>query len=185
MVKAIRGELLAAGIGADLLTVDFFLYEVGQSAVPTQKQAGLAEPGAGADFDHDEMKEAVKNIGLMLGFDVQTEVPIARGAKVDVVWRAKIGNLGRVTYVFEVHKAGSIDSLILNLQKAKGGATVQKVVAISDERQLAKIRQECEELPEEFRKALAYWPVNQVLEVAKGLGQATQIMDNLGLVPLL
>jgi hypothetical protein len=27
---------------------------------------------------------------------------IAHGAKVDVVWRARIGNLGAVTYIFEV-----------------------------------------------------------------------------------
>ena len=55
--------------------------------------------------------------------------------------------------------------LLLTLQKATCRATVQKVVTISDQHQLEKIAKECEELPEEFRKTLAYWPVDDVYDV--------------------
>jgi len=52
------------------------------------------------------------------------ERKVARGAQVDAVWQARIANLGVVTYVFEVQRHGSIDSLILNLQRAQNNPTV-------------------------------------------------------------
>ncbi len=55
--------------------------------------------------------------------------------------------------------------LLLTFQKATCRVTVQKVVTISDQHQLEKIAKECEELPEEFRKTLAYWPVDDVFGV--------------------
>lgn len=135
------------------------------------------------DFDHDEVRDLVYGIGSMLGFDVDKEVVVAHGARVDAVWRARIGNLGQVTYVFEVHKSGSIDSLILNLQKAQSNPTVQKVIAVSDETQLGKIQAECRSLHENFRKAMSFWPVHEVLQVSEALLSATAIIDKLGLLP--
>jgi len=132
-----------------LLFVDSFFYEISKGVPP--------EPTT--DFDHDEIRDLTRDIGAMLGFEADTEVQVARGARVDVVWSAKIGNLGIVNYVFEVHKSGSIDSLLMNLQKAKSSPTVQKVVAISDKGQLEKIKEESEGLPEEFRRDLTFWPV--------------------------
>lgn len=52
----------------------------------------------------------------MLEFDSRAEVPITTGAVVDAVWEARIGNMGKAVYVFEVQSKGSIDSLILNLK---------------------------------------------------------------------
>lgn len=156
----------------DLLLVDFFLYEVSQAkATP--------EP---SPFDHYEIRDLIQNIGVMLGFDADTEVQIGHGAKVDVVWRARIGNLGLVTYVFEVHKAGSIDSLLLNLQKANSSPTVQKVIAVSDKVQLEKIHLESEGLPEEFRRCLGFWKVTEVQKVGENLQSAIDVINNLGLV---
>ena len=123
----------------------------------------------------------IRDIGVMLGFDADTEVQVAHGARVDVVWRARIGNLGMVTYVFEVHRSGSIDSLLLNLQKAKSSPTVQKVIAVSDERQLEKIKSESEGLPEGFRRALEFWPVKEVQRVGENLQTAMEIINRLGL----
>lgn len=175
LLRAIAGELEASGIqGVDLLLVDFFLYEVGE---------GEELPTVTEEFDHDEIRDLIDKIGAMLGFDTQTELLIAHGAKVDVVWRARIGNLGLVTYVFEVHKSGSIDSLMLNLQKAKSSATVQKVIAVSDQAQLDRIGKETEGLPEEFRRALGFWPVSEVQKVGENLWAAMQIIGRLGLVP--
>jgi hypothetical protein len=156
----------------DLLFVDFFLYEVSRSR-PEKPPT---------EFDHDEIRDLISTIGEMLGFESQTELRIAHGAQVDVVWRARIGNLGVVTYVFEVHRSGTIDSLLLNLQKARSNPTVQKVIAVSDEGRLEQIKKETEGLPEEFRKALSFWLVSEVQKVAENLQAVDEIIDRLGLV---
>lgn len=179
LLQKIAEELTSYGLAdVDLLIVDFFLYKVFESKTRSLKDNELK-----IGFDHDEIRDLIANIGQMLGFDTQTELRIAHGARADVVWRAKIGNLGLVTYVFEVHKSGSIDGLLLNLQKARGNPTVQKVIAVSDERQLEQIKQETAGLPEEFRKAMAFWKVNEVQEVAEKLQSVSEIIGSLGLVP--
>lgn len=175
VLHAVSEELKAAQFqDVDLLFVDFFLYEVSQ--ITPEQPSGLGK------WDHDEIRDLVQSIGVVLGFDADTEVQVGHGARVDVVWRARIGNLGLVTYVFEVHKAGSIDGLLLNLQKAKSSPTVQKVVAVSDEAQLEKIRHESEGLPEEFRRALGFWQVEEAQKVGEDLQSAMEIINRLGLV---
>jgi len=178
-----------------LLFVDFFFYEISKGAPPEpttdfddilaklSEEEERAPPEPTTDFDHDEIRDLTRDIGAMLGFEADTEVQVARGARVDVVWSAKIGNLGIVNYVFEVHRSGSIDSLLMNLQKAKNSPTVQKVVAISDKVQLEKIREESGGLPEEFRRDLTFWPVEEVLKVAGYLESAMRIIDGLNLTP--
>lgn len=179
VLSAIAVELRGLGIPdePDLLLVDYFLYEVFSS----QKRSLIPETLA-TEFDHDEIRDKIRDIGSWLGFEAEIEEKIAHGARVDVVWRARIGNLGVVTYVFEVHKGGSIDSLILNLQKARSNPTVQKVIAVSDQRQLEKLRQEVQGLPEEFRKALGYWAAAEVERVYQNLAEATEIIQRLELV---
>ncbi|MEM2981198.1 MAG: hypothetical protein QW385_07555 [Thermoproteota archaeon] len=59
------------------------------------------------DFDHDEIVEKLVEIGNGLGFEASSEQQIARGARVDVLWQARIANLGVVSYVFEVQRGGS------------------------------------------------------------------------------
>lgn len=180
VMQAILEELNKIGVvldfPMDLIFVDFFLYEVsrGMSAGRNVK-----EP---KDFDHDEIRDLTENIGFMLGFETDIEVNVAHGARVDVVWRTRIGNLGMVTYVFEVHKSGSIDSLLLNLQKAKSNPTVQKVIAISDEAQLQKIEKECEGLPAGFKRDLTFWQVKHVQEVAENLESSMEIINSLDLI---
>lgn len=177
LLHSIGNELMSSGIDAnliDLLLVDFFLFRVTSQPPPAPKPQ---------TFDHDELKDLVKSIGMNLGFDVNSEVAIAQGATVDVVWRAHIGNLGSVTYVFEVHRSGSIDSLILNLQRAKSNPTVQKLVAVSDEVQLERIQREISSLPEEFRSAVCFWPVADVQQVADSLKAVSESIERLGLLP--
>lgn len=160
----------------DLLFVDFFLYEVSQDGINDN------EDTCGPNFDHNEIRDQVYEIGTLLGFDTDKEVRIGHGARVDVVWRARIGNLGVVTYVFEVHKSGSIDSLLLNLQKAIRNPTVQKVVAISDSQRLEQIKNEAEGLPEEFKRYLTFWDVKEVCEINEKLQSVAQFIEKLGLV---
>ncbi|MGD9893847.1 MAG: hypothetical protein AB7R89_19260 [Dehalococcoidia bacterium] len=178
LLNLISAELRTAGMtDVDLLVVDFFLYRVAQQPQVGAMQAvtPVAPVAQGPAFDHDEVRDLVESIGTMLGFDAQTEVTITHGAKVDAVWRARIGNLGVVTYVFEVHKSGSIDSLLLNFMKAHSNPTVQKVIAIADEAQLAKIEREASGLSEEFRRSLAYWPVTEVVQVGENLRRRMRV----------
>ena len=79
---------------------------------------------------------------MWLGFSADTEVKVSEGAKVDAVWEVTIGNLGRVIYVFEVQTKGSIDSLVLNLLKSLNNPAVQGIVAISDLKQIERIKKE-------------------------------------------
>lgn len=181
LLQAVAEEMRHAGLQeVDLLVVDFLLYHVAKP----QDDTGVAvhQVQALGGFDHDEIRDLVATIGQNLGFETETEVLVARGAKVDVVWRTRIGNLGMVTYVFEVHRSGSIDSLILNLQKALNAPTVQKVIAVSDSNQLQTIESECTGLPEQFRRALRLWDVADVVDAASALERAMGHINKLGLL---
>jgi hypothetical protein len=177
--KAIAEELQSNGFGkTDLLDVNCFLYEV-TLEVPTKEIIIRAD---NVDFDHDEICEHIRDIGLWLGFEAEMELKISTGAQVDVMWRAQIGNLGVVTYIFEVQRGGSIDSLILNLQKAKANPTVQKVVAVANAKQLEKIAGEVHGLAQDFVNSLALWQVNDVETVYENLSEAMSVIKRLELV---
>jgi len=168
-------------IDADLLAVDYFLYEtwlVGRDKI--EAEGKITEEAY--EFDHDEVRDFIKDIGVHLGFETDTEKSIARGARVDVTWTAKIANLGVVTYVFEVHKKGSIDSLILNLQRALNNPTVQKIIAVPDKTHLERIREEIKSLPENFRKALTFWEVSDAVGTHEKLSEVIQSINRLELV---
>lgn len=166
----------------DLLMLDYFLWRVwnwGDQAVGTEK---VKLPKESQEFDHDEIRDFIRDIGSSLGFETETEKLVQHGAKVDVVWRAKIANLGVVMYVFEVHKSGSIDSLLMNLQKAKKNPSVQKLIAVSDIRQLEKIRKEMKGLPGDFAEALSFWDARDVKETHDKLAEVVNSINNLQLV---
>ncbi|MBO3809371.1 MAG: hypothetical protein FGF50_07240, partial [Candidatus Brockarchaeota archaeon] len=59
-------------------------------------------------------------------------------------------------------EGGSIDSLILNLQRAKNNPTVQKLVVVANTKDLKRIREEVESLSEDFRKSLVYLEAKDV-----------------------
>jgi hypothetical protein len=165
---------------ADLLAVDYFLYEIWYREMEEGEAEEVVEEEF--EFDHDEVRDYIRDIGVQLGFETDTEKTIAHGAQVDVIWRAKIANLGVVTYVFEIHKRGSIDSLILNLQRALNNPTVQKIIAVSDKSQLEKIKNEIKGLPENFRKTLTFWEVSDAIKTHEKLSEVIQSINKLELV---
>lgn len=134
------------------------------------------------DFDHDEIVEKLVELGSGLGFEANSEVQVARGSRADVLWQAKIANLGVVSYIFEVHRSGSIDSLILNLQRAKNNPTVQKLVVVANTKNLKRIREEVETLSEEFRKSIAYMEAKDALRASELLSELNAIISKLELV---
>lgn len=126
IAKQIAAELKKAGADDyDLLAVDYFMWDeilpIAEKKVPeTPATPAVKKPTTESDSKslHDEIRDKLVSIGELLGFDSRSEVKIATGAVVDAVWEAKIGNMGKAIYVFEVQSKGSIDSLILNLKKA-------------------------------------------------------------------
>jgi hypothetical protein len=89
-----------------------------------------------------------------------------------------------VSYVFEVHREGSIDSLILNLQRARNDPTVQKLIVVANKTNLKKIQDEVSSLSEDFRKSLTYWEVKDVERAHNLLNELNAIIGNLELVKL-
>ena len=173
----------------DLLAVDYFMWDeilpIAEKKTPEAPATTteVKKPVTANDSKslHDEIKEKLVAIGELLGFDSRSEVKITTGAVVDAVWEAKIGNMGKAIYVFEVQSKGSIDSLILNLKKAQSNAAVQAVVAVADEEQLAKIISESAGVIDE--KSLRTWDSEDVLAVYDSLVRAHESINKLALVP--
>ena len=190
IAKEIAQELEKSGAeNYDLLAVDYFLWDEilplaeKKSQSPEAPVSESKKPTTISDSKslHDEIKEKLVAIGELLGFDSRSEVKITAGAVVDAVWEAKIGNMGKAIYVFEVQSKGSIDSLILNLKKAQSNAAVQAVVAVADEEQLAKIIRESAGVIDE--KSLRTWDSEDVLAVYDALVRAHESINKLALVP--
>lgn len=189
IAKEIAGELKKSGAkDCDLLAVDYFLWDeilpLAEKKAPDESAIHkTVAPATGNDSKslHDEIKEKLVAIGELLGFDSRSEVKITAGVVVDAVWEAKIGNMGKAIYVFEVQSKGSIDSLILNLKKAQSNAAVQAVVAVADEEQLVKIISESAGVIDE--KSLRTWDSEDVLAVYDSLVRAHESINKLALVP--
>lgn len=189
IAKKIGADLKKSGAeDHDLLAVNHFLWNeilplAEKDVSATDVAVASKEPITASESKsiHDEIKEKLVGIGNFLGFDSRSEVKIATGAVVDAVWEAKIGNMGKAIYVFEVQSKGSIDSLILNLKKAQSNAAVQAVVAVADEEQLAKIISESAGVIDE--KSLRTWDSEDVLAVYDALVRAHESINKLALVP--
>jgi len=192
--KQIAGELKKAGLkDTNLLTVDYFIWDELQvedklSRIYDKKSPGVSiAPPIAVDIEtsggiHNEIRDKLADIGTWLGFKTQMEVKVAEGSKVDTVWEATIGNMGRVIYTFEVQTKGSIDSLLVNLLKALNNPAVQGIVAVSDADQLEKIRKHASAVGD-LSKKLKYWDYRKVLEIHEALEMVNESINSLGLVP--
>ena len=132
-------------------------------------------------FIHNDIRDKVAEIGHCLGFRAEVEKKVAAGAVVDALWEVTIGNMGRVIYVFEVQTSGSIDSLILNLMKAKNNKAVQGLVAVTDQKQIERIKKEIESLP--IKDEVRFWDYTEVLRIHEALQFVNESINRLGLVP--
>jgi hypothetical protein len=195
IAKPIAAEMRKEGIAdANLLTVDYFIWDElqveenlshihkPQSVTKKEKIEIEKAPPATAEFLHDEVRDKLEEIGRFLGFTARTEIKVADGSRVDTVWEATIGNMGRVIYVFEVQTKGSIDSLILNLLKSLNNPAVQGVVAVSDAGQIDKIRKHAAGVPQ-LRDKLKCWDYSDVLQVHEALVGVYESINKLELVP--
>jgi hypothetical protein len=193
ITKTIVDELRKNGFPeADLLNADYFIWEELQvqnklSTIYKSTDSGgeayddLAADSTTAEFIHDEVRDKIKDIGKWLGLESRTEVKVADGSRVDAIWEQTIGNMGRVVYVFEVQTKGNIDSLIINLLKSVNNPAVQAVVAVSDEKQLEKIKKHTAEV-NGLKGRLKFWDYQRVLQVHEALESVNEEINSLGLV---
>lgn len=172
----------------NLLIVDYMFWDI---IYPLSKKEILQENEKNEEisieedtklFVHNDIINQIVEIGQWLGFESKSEVKIADGAVVDAIWQAQIGNMGKVIYAFEVQTHGSIDSLILNLQKATNNFAVQAIVAVSDEKQIEKIKKESKGI-HSIETKLKTWDYKEVMEMHDCLERSNEIINNLGLVP--
>lgn len=191
VAKELQKEANKQGIGEidNLLALDYFVWQELQlesCAVPSDGVAPIIEELGETEkekkFVHNDVRDKIAEIGKMLGFDASVERKVADGAVVDSIWEISVGNMGRIAYVFEVQTSGSIDSLLLNLMKAKNNPSVQGLVAVSDLKQIEKIKKEANGL-KDIRDNLKYWNYEEVLLVHESLSMAFEKINGLGLVP--
>lgn len=187
--KEISSELIKNGYDDNsLLSVDYFIWYELQSDVVLDKMHQPKEEvkvkitPKDSDFIHNEIRDKIYSIGKWLGFSTSTEVKIAEGSRVDTIWEASIGNMGRVIYVFEVQTSGSVDSLLINLLKALNNHAVQGIVAVSDKEQLQRIQKHAESVSQ-LKDKLKYWDYEEVLKVHDSLEFVYSSINNLKLVP--
>lgn len=188
--KEIAVELEKQGVKeVNLLTVDYFIWEQLQvednlskiySKKPVEKQ-GIETPEQDK-FIHDDIRDKLRDIGQWLGFKAEIEQKVSEGAKVDAIWEATIGNMGRVIYVFEVQTRGSVDSLILNLLKSLNNPAVQGVVAVSDANEIEKIKKHVKDV-KDLKDKLKFWDYVEVSKVHESLAFVNASINSLGLVP--
>jgi hypothetical protein len=175
----IRDELNSEGLkDATIFGTHLFFYFIATRGKATEEYGQNED----YEFDHDEIIDKLVAIGEGLGFESSSEVTITKGARVDALWTAKIGNLGEIKYVFEVQKSGSVDSLILNLQRAKNNPTVQKLVVVGNTKTLNKVKEEVLSLGGDFSKSLAYMEAKDVMNGASLLLDLNTILSKLELV---
>lgn len=179
--KKIKNKMIESGIdGVDLLIVDYMFWDI---VYPLSKNdEKIIIENDDKQFIHNDIINQIVEIGQWLGFESKAEVKIADGAIVDAIWQAQIGNMGKVIYAFEVQTHGSIDSLILNLQKATNNFAVQAIVAVSDEKQIEKIKKESKGI-HSIETKLKTWDYKEVMEMHDCLERSNGIINNLGLVP--
>lgn len=189
IAKDIGAELKKAGAeDYDLLAVDYFMWdeilplaEKKSPETPATPEAKKPVTVKDSKSLHDEIKEKIVIIGKLLGFDSRAEVKISSDSIVDAIWESKIGNMGKVIYVFEVQSKGSISNMLINLKKAQSNAAVQAVVAVSDEEQLSKIIKKSKDVIDE--SSLRTWSIDEVITVHDSLVRAHESINKLALVP--
>ena len=191
-VKIISIKLKEKGFeDSSLLAADYFIWQelkveetLAKAFIddPAIKVKPTKEVHVKIGIIHNEIRDKLQDIGNYLGFNATIEKKISSGAVIDVIWEVSIGNMGKIAYIFEVQSKGSIDSLLLNLMKAKNFDAVQGIVAVSDIDQIEKMKKEVSGLPD-LKEKIHFWDYIEVIKVHESLEYVNQTINNLGLVP--
>ncbi len=162
----------------DLFDLDFLLYYLA-----VEEPEIRVQPTDKEDFDHDAAIDQLLELGDGLGFEIEKEFSVAYGCRIDVLWRSRIANLGTISYAFEVHRRGSRDSAILNLQRViRNDPSIQKVILVSLNEELEAFRKEIASLGEDFRDAVGYFDVKDLEAALEQLDMLKEILRSTGLM---
>ena len=77
--------------------------------------------------------------------------------------------------------SSDLDSLILNLMKSKNNKAVQGIVAVTDQKQIERIKKEIAALS--IKDEVRFWDYEEVLKIHESLQFVNESINNLGLVP--
>jgi hypothetical protein len=168
----------------DLMKLDLLLYYIAleEMGSDTAAEASVTMQSEGENFEHDVVVDQVIELGDGLGFEVQKEFSVMPGCRIDAIWRSRVANLGTISYAFEVHRKGSRDSTILNLQRIRRDPTIQKVVIVSSKDELDRFKREIPSLDEGFRNAVGYFEVRDLQRALCHVQGLKEILNALGLL---
>lgn len=163
----------------NLLFVDYFFWDSLRELEPTEEEKDTPkETVVNNKSYHNEIIDYIKNIGSLLGYNTDVKGNIKNSGKIaDAIWEFNVGNLGKIKYVFEVQDNGSIDSLIVSLMNASQDISVQAVVAVSDEQQINKIKQHCNNIEGSFNDKLKFWNITEVERAYRELSSSMEIIN--------
>lgn len=180
--KEIQSEFIKLGYeDADLLFVDYFLWEQLRNCEPIKKEKIESNNVSVINNKsyHNEIIDKIKNIGNMLGYDTSNSGKITNSGKIpDAVWEFNVGNIGMIKYVFEVQDSGSIDSLIVSLMNSSQDISVQAVIAVTDDAQINKIKLHCNNINSSFNGKLKFWNISDVEKADDYLSTSMEIINN-------
>ena len=164
---------------ADLLFVDYFFWDQLRDITPVIiDERDKKESVVNNRSYHNEIIDYIKSIGSLLGYNSDLKGNIKNSGKIaDAVWEFNVGNIGKIKYVFEVQDSGSIDSLIVSLMNASQDISVQAVVAVSDEAQINKIKQHCNNIQGSFNGKLKFWNITEVQRAYTELSSSMEIIN--------
>jgi hypothetical protein len=170
----------------DFFSLDFLLFYVSlhKPKMVSDKTSTKIDVQDIDDFDHDNVIDQVLELGDGLGFEVEKEFLVTHGCKIDAIWRSRIGNLGIIKYAFEIHRKGSRDSAILNLQRVKRDASIQKVIIVSTKDELDVFRREISTLGEDFRNSVGYFSVDDLQTTLDHMNSMKGMLKTLGLMDM-
>ena len=163
----------------NLLFVDYFFWDcLRDSEEDKREEEKTNETVVNNKSYHNEIVDYIKNIGTLLGYNSNVKGNIKNSGKIaDAIWEFNVGNLGKIKYVFEVQDSGSIDSLIVSLMNASQDISVQAVIAVSDETQINKIKQHCNNIHGSFNGKLKFWDINEIARAYKELSDSMEIIN--------
>lgn len=164
----------------DLLFVDYFLWDKLRdiATIVQLSENKTKESVVNNRSYHNEIVDYIKNIGSLLGYNTNLKGNIKESGKIaDAIWEFNVGNIGKIKYVFEVQDNGSIDSLIVSLMNASQDISVQAVVAVSDEKQITKIKQHCSSFEESFNGKLKFWNICEIEKAYDELSSSMEIIN--------
>lgn len=161
----------------NLLFVDYFFWDSLRNLEPIEEEKNKETVVNNKSY-HNEIVDYIKSIGSLIGYNTDVKGTINNSGKVaDAIWEFNVGNIGKIKYVFEVQDNGSIDSLIVSLMNASQDTSVQAVVAISDEIQINKIKQHCNNIEGSFNGKLKFWNITEVERAYRELSSSMEIIN--------